>query len=145
MTQDKNERGFSLIEVLASFILFSIILVLVFSLTVSSQSENIRQTKEATQINDASYVLKVLTKDLRNTKQLNTIGTTKYELLLHEGMSPIIYELKNNELCRNNQKLAKNVEQFTMQHVINDSFLNIAFTMNEQEYQASLSYRKGTK
>ena len=140
----KNERGLSLIEVLASFILISIILVLVFSIVVSSQKQNIDQTKEATQINDASYVLKILTKDIRNTNQVNVIGTTKYELILHDGMHPIVYEFKNNELYRSDQVLANNIERFSMQHVITATFLNIAFTMNEQDYHASLSYRKGS-
>ena len=142
--QVKNESGLSLIEVLVTSVLVSIILVLAFSIVVSSQKQNIDQTKEATQINDASYVLKVLTKDVRNTKQVNIVGTTKYELVQHEASKVIKYEYKNNELYRNDQMLANNIEEFLIQHVIMDTFLNIAFTMNDQDYHASLSYRKGT-
>ena len=138
-----NRRGLSLVELLATVVLVSIILVIVFSIVVSSQNQNIEQTKEGQQINDAAYILKLITKDARNTKQIELLSNA-YEFKLHEnlGSVSIYYEYKNDELYRNNQLIGNKVKEFKV--TVNDKYVDISFLLNGQAYKASLSYRKGS-
>ena len=144
----KNSRGLSLIELLATTVLVFIIFMLVFNIVVSSQIQNNEQTKEVKQINDASYVLKVVTKDLRKTETVNISNDdiNKYVLVFHKetSLGPLTYEFRNNALYRNNLILANNIENFKIIPSIDNTFIKITFTMNGQNYQASLSYRKGS-
>lgn len=137
----KNSRGLSLAELLATVVLVSIILMLVFSIVVSSQSQSIEQTKEVQQINDASYVLKVLTRDFRKTTDVQ-INNDYYTLTLYEETMPVTYEFKNNELYRNNLILVNNIYGFSLKNDV--TTIEIKFSMNGQNYHTSLSFRRGS-
>lgn len=63
----KNMRGMTLVEILAVTVITSIIAILVFSLIQSSIKQQIQQTKETGDLNDITYALKVVTKDIRRS------------------------------------------------------------------------------
>ncbi len=88
----KSKRGMTLIEVLAVTVIISIVASLIFNIIQSSVTQQAQQTKEANNLNDITYALKVVTKDIRrsveaeaNTSELTLTflngDTTTYFLL----------------------------------------------------------------
>ena len=140
----KNSRGVSLIEILAATVLISIISLLVFDIVNASQKQSIEQTKEGQQINDAAYVLKVITKDVRKTSKVEFKPNNEYVFHLHESSKQVIYKYVNNELFRNDQLLANRVEGFEIKSTDQNSYIDVSFSINSQAYKASVAYRKGT-
>jgi prepilin-type N-terminal cleavage/methylation domain-containing protein len=140
----KNDRGLSLIEILAATVLISIITLLAFDIVNASQKQSVEQTKEGQQINDAAYVLKVITKDIRKTSKVEIKPNNEYIFHLHETGQQVIYKYVNNELLRNDQLLANHIEDFEIKPIELNSYIDVSFSINSQAYKASIAYRKGT-
>lgn len=140
----KNDRGLSLIEILAATVLISIITLLAFDIVNASQKQRVEQTKEGQQINDAAYVLKVITKDIRNTGEIDFSTTNEYVFHLHENNEKVTYKYVNKELFRGSQLIANKVEGFHLEPIVLDSSIKLSFSINGHAYEASLSYRKGS-
>lgn len=61
----KQQHGLTLIEVLAVLVIVSIIAVLLVSILSSSTSNHQKQVTKNKELQDASYALKIITKDFR--------------------------------------------------------------------------------
>ena len=138
----KNEKGISLVELLASIVLISILCIATFSIIVSSQTQNKEQSKETKQINDAAYVLKVVTKDIRNTNKI-TKTANDYEFLLHDN-SAIVYKFTSKEISRNGAVIANNISDFKIVENVTNETVHLSFTLNGKFYETILSFRKGS-
>jgi len=61
----KNQDGLTLFEVLATLVIMSIIALTLFSVITTSKDQHNKQSDANKQVNDASYALKLITKDIR--------------------------------------------------------------------------------
>jgi len=61
----KQQHGLTLIEVLAVLVIVSIVAVLLVSILSSSTSNHQKQVTKNKELQDASYALKIITKDFR--------------------------------------------------------------------------------
>lgn len=63
----KNEKGLTLVELLAVIVISSIITIILFSIFLNGQNQAQTQRDKNLQLIDVAYVLKVLTREIRKT------------------------------------------------------------------------------
>lgn len=64
----KNEKGFTLVEVLAAIVILAIVGSILFNLLTSSNKEYKSQVDDTTNLNELSFIMKEITRDFRKTK-----------------------------------------------------------------------------
>lgn len=64
----KNEKGFTLVEVLAVIVILAIVSAILFNLLTSSNKEYKSQVNDTTNLNELSFIMKEITRDFRKTK-----------------------------------------------------------------------------
>lgn len=64
----KNEKGFTLVEVLAVIVILAIVGAILFNLLTSSNKEYKSQVDDTTNLNELSFIMKEITRDFRKTK-----------------------------------------------------------------------------
>lgn len=64
----KNEKGFTLVEVLAVIVILAIVGSILFNLLTSSTKEYKSQVDDTTNLNELSFIMKEITRDFRKTK-----------------------------------------------------------------------------
>ncbi|MCZ8542144.1 PilW family protein [Psychrobacillus psychrodurans] len=104
--QWNNEKGITLVELLAAVVLASIVMLLVFSVLMSGTKQYKGQLEKNNQLTDISYALKMITKDIRKTKEPQIISVSEIEL------NGINYSKVGNTITRNGDVIARNIEIF---------------------------------
>ncbi|MEK4137904.1 prepilin-type N-terminal cleavage/methylation domain-containing protein [Kurthia sp. FSL E2-0154] len=64
----KNEKGFTLVEVLAVIVILTIVGAILFNLLTFSNKEYKSQVDDTTNLNELSFIMKEITRDFRKTK-----------------------------------------------------------------------------
>lgn len=64
----KNEKGFTLVEVLAVIVILAIVSAILFNLLTSSNKEYKSQVDDTTNLNELSFIMKEITRDFRKSK-----------------------------------------------------------------------------
>lgn len=111
-----NQKGVTLIETLAVTIIVALISSLILSILVNSNNTNMKQVKATNNLTDASFVLKVVTKDVRKT---STISIEDNQSTLNNGpdsSEQFIYSFDTDTgtLLRNGQVLVDNLKNFEL-------------------------------
>lgn len=101
----KNNRGFTLVELLAVLALMSIIIILISSAHIFGQKQFINQAEEINHQSDARYIANLVAKDVRKASSLSVSGN---ELILGE----VTYHLSGNTLKKNGSIIAESVSEF---------------------------------
>ena len=104
--QWNNEKGITLVELLAAVVLASIVMLLVFSVLMSGTKQYKGQLEKNNQLTDISYALKMITKDIRKTKEPQIISVSEIEL------NGINYSKVGNTITRNGDVIARGIEIF---------------------------------
>lgn len=60
-----NQKGFTLVELLATLVILTIISILLFSVINNGKSQFTDQTRTNKELSEVSYALKLMTKDIR--------------------------------------------------------------------------------
>ncbi|WP_286927058.1 MULTISPECIES: PulJ/GspJ family protein [Lysinibacillus] len=133
----KLQHGMTLVEVLAVLVIVSIISVLLFNILGSSTSTHQKQSTKNEELRNASYALKLITKDFRRARNFDestytfTIDSQSY-----------VYTISNNTITRNGETVANNIESFSLSYVNNILTVNLK-SQNGKEISTNLSLRKG--
>lgn len=133
----KLQHGMTLVEVLAVLVIVSIISVLLFNILGSSTSTHQKQSTKNEELRNASYALKLITKDFRRARNFDestytfTIDSQSY-----------VYTISNNTITRNGETVATNIESFSLSYVNNILTVNLK-SQNGKEISTNLSLRKG--
>lgn len=96
----KNMRGITLIEILAVTVITSIIAILVFSLIQASVNQQIQQTRKTDNLNDITYALKIVTKDIRRSTSAK-VSEENLELTFIDA-SKATYSVEDEQLKKTN-------------------------------------------
>lgn len=88
----KQQQGLTLLEVLAAFVIVSIVSVLLVSILSSSTSNHQKQVTKNKELQDASYALKIITKDFRRAINYEENNSNTGTLLLRNN-AHIVYRL----------------------------------------------------
>lgn len=109
----KNQKGITLVEVLAILIIFSIISSFVMGIMSNSNNSHKVEIQKYQEINNISSTFKIITKDVRKTlnveyDKINNIYT------LNTNDELVKYELVKNSLLRNGQKINTSIHTFNI-------------------------------
>lgn len=105
-----SNRGFTLVEVLAVIVIGAIIVVAISSILFNATTQHTNQQADTRQLQDISYALKVITRDIRKSKDIDTSGS----LIRGKDEVAISYQFdKNtNSILRNGEILTTGVADF---------------------------------
>ncbi|MDN7227020.1 prepilin-type N-terminal cleavage/methylation domain-containing protein [Planococcus sp. N064] len=111
--QLRNEKGITLVELLAVLVIGGIVMVLIMGIFSNGQKQYSSQTAKAEQLNDVRYVAKVITKEIRKADKVKSINN-----VLELGKdSPIIFKQENNKILKNGITLMSKVSIFSVNRV----------------------------
>jgi len=102
----KNNRGVTLIELLAVLVISSIIVVLIMSIFSTGQKQYKSQTTKSEQLSDVRYAAKVFTKEVRKAEKLKWDGTT----LTVGTVEALKIIIDSNEVIKNGKTIISNIK-----------------------------------
>ena len=139
-----NDRGISLVELLAVLAIGSIILSLVIGVMVNGQKTYSQQTHSAEQLTELRYAIKVITKEVRSAEKMNI---TEDGLVVQSG-GRVVFELRNGQLWQDDSVLAKRISELQLE--VKDRVLAISMetdgtTGKKQEVNVQIYVREGVE
>ena len=151
-----NEKGITLIEILASIIILSIVSMFVFNIIVSSQNQQKVQQKEQNNLYDLTYTLKLITKDVRMSTSYDDTSKTflKDDKDKKIKIATYTFEPATRELKRNGYNestgaplsstiIAKNISTFDIEYFASTKSIIIDITNNtNQQIKNTLFFRE---
>jgi prepilin-type N-terminal cleavage/methylation domain-containing protein len=129
----KNQKGVTLIELLAAITLLSIVLLLTNSIHLFGQKQMVDQSTEIQNQSNVRLAMDIVTKQIRKA---STIYVDNYGVLT---LDTDIYKLDNNSLTKNNQPLVTNLQRFDIQYDGSKIKVTIADLPNTNIPQTTLS------
>ncbi|GAB2491375.1 hypothetical protein GCM10008929_14420 [Alkalibacterium psychrotolerans] len=135
----KNEDGITLVELLASLVILSVVILLVGSVHIFGQTQFISQTESAGQANDLRYSLTLVSRDIRQAEE---ISFESGELKL-DGLT---YTHSGNALRRNGEVISGRVSLFEVDFNDEKADIRIRSTENRQRksqtYETTIYFRR---
>lgn len=131
----RNDKGITLVELLAVLAIGGIVMVLLMSIFSNGQNQYSSQTAKAEQLNDIRYAAKVITKEIRKADK---VISKQDEIILGES-TPVKFEKVNGEILKNGTPLISNVSIFTIRKVTStdrNMVINIESTDNKGKKQS---------
>lgn len=125
-----SQKGVTLVEVLASVVLMGIVAILIFNIHAESQDQYNRQSSKSQQLREISYVLKVITKDIRKnafiitddeTKENTESGKTIYTAF-EVGEHEYRFDKQRQKITLDGSDFALNIQNFYIQETITDQW-----------------------
>lgn len=130
----KNQKGVTLIELLAAIALLSVVLLLANSLHIFGQNQMTNQTTEIQNQSNVRLAMEIITKQIRKA---STINVDSNGVLTLDNTD--IYKLDNNSLTKNSQPLVTNLQTFNIQYDGSKVIITIADLPNTNTPQTTLS------
>jgi prepilin-type N-terminal cleavage/methylation domain-containing protein len=130
----KNQKGVTLIELLAAIALLSVVLLLANSLHIFGQNQMTNQTTEIQNQSNVRLAMDIITKQIRKA---STINVDSNGVLTLDNTD--IYKLDNNSLTKNSQPLVTNLQTFNIQYDGSKVIITIADLPNTNTPQTTLS------
>lgn len=155
----KNQKGLTLVEMLAVIVLLAVAFSGVYYIISSAIKQQSVQTKEVEQIQNGAYLLKQITKDLRKSLDYSdeipgdteeTI-TAVYTFLGQNDVAQYKYEYDGNllyrtDLTKDNTRalIGRNVKDFSIAPDPNDATqIKVYFKLNDETFETKIIFRKG--
>lgn len=137
---ENEEKGITLVELLAAISILSIVILLAGSVHMFGQRQFIDQTKSASQENDMSYAMTVMTTDLRKTRPTQTVEINDTSIKISDGS---LYELSSSALKKNSAILVEEVTG-SFKTTKNDDGVHIKITSNNSSktYETTIYFRR---
>lgn len=107
----KNERGVTLVELLAAIVIISIVFIFLISIQVIIQNQYKKEMKNTGQLTDITIAMKSITKDLRSAKDI-TIPNDRYLIIENFSENDVEYILEDNILKRNGSSYVYELKSF---------------------------------
>lgn len=140
----KNNKGLTIVELLATIFILGIVTILVFSFINNTNAEGKKQTKENHELQTITYALKIMTKDVRQSTGATVIDPNQFIFESALGASNNVtyqYDVTNKILSRNALPIALNIEHFEATH--SPAFLTLKMINSQnEEITTTLYYRK---
>jgi prepilin-type N-terminal cleavage/methylation domain-containing protein len=128
MIMVKNEKGITLVELLAALALLSIILILASSIHLFTQNQMNNQIQAVQSESDVSLAISTITKNIRSASSV----TVKNNVLTVITTSTTnVYQLNGTSLTKNNQPIITGIKQFVLTPDTPSDHVTITITSNE--------------
>lgn len=134
MKPPHNEKGVTLVEVLAIFVITGVIVLLLVGLYIYTQKQFDRHRDDAHHLTDITIVISEITKDIRS-EDIEEITPTKIEFT--DGNK---YELIEDILYKNDAPYIYDIEIFTVDMIENEVLIKIK-SRTGQEIETALIVR----
>lgn len=106
-----NEKGVSLVEILAAIVITAIVITLIFNVQLSSSKQYDKQLNKNQQLNEVSYVLKVITKEMRKSTDISSINDG-----IKIKNDEYKFEVNTNSIIKNQEPFATNIGEFMVEY-----------------------------
>lgn len=135
--QTNNERGITLVELLAAIVLASIVMMLIYSVLMTGTKQYKSQFDKNKQVTEISYTLKMITKDIRKTEKPILISSSEIDL------NGIKYSKNGSNITRNGVVIASVIDSFNV--VVDDDrwIIEIKSAGNKETKKTEIYIRKG--
>ncbi|MFJ6263894.1 type II secretion system protein [Lysinibacillus xylanilyticus] len=148
MSKFHNERGVTLLEVLAVTIIATIVSIVLMSILTNSKTTNDKQMISTIQLSDTTYILKVVTKDTRKSTKILMKALDEYtEYILINNQNnqkyTYVYHRKNQTITRNDEMIAANVLDFNIEDKRSHIIIDIT-TPNSKSFSSTIYFRGGS-
>lgn len=148
MSKFQNERGVTLLEVLAVTVIATIVSIVLMSILTNSKTTSDKQMKSTIQLSDTTYILKVVTKDIRKSTEIHKKTLDKYtEFTLINNQNnqkyTYVYSQKDQTITRNDEMIAANVLDFKIEDKRSHVIINIT-TPNSKPFSSTIYFRGGS-
>lgn len=106
-----RQSGMTLVEVLATTVLVSIVLIFISSLLIFIQKQFSTQKTDIKQLHDVTYVSQVVLKDIRKSDQRPVKTGNRLKI----GKNIYIHDQENNTVRRNNTMISDEIVTFNIE------------------------------
>jgi prepilin-type N-terminal cleavage/methylation domain-containing protein len=130
----KNQKGVTLIELLAAIALLSVVLLVANSIHLFGQKQMSDQTAEIQNQSNVRLAMDIITKRIRKA---STISVDNNGVLTLDNTD--VYKLDNNNLTQNSQPIINNLQKFDIQYDGSKITVIIADLPNTNTPQTTLS------
>lgn len=132
-----DERGFTLVELLATLALLSIVISLVGSVLLYGMKQYDRQTDSAGQSNDYTYSMALLSKEIRKAGKVTTTGDS---ITIDETL---VFSHVGTQLIENdNRVIAEDVKKASFELIDNKNVKIKLISNTGKEYQTTIHMRR---
>src|SRR5690625_3317804 len=129
----RNEKGITLVELLAVFVISGIVILLMIGVHMYSQKQFKSQTEDALHLTDVTIGAKEITKAIRSTSVVDANGTkiefadgNTYELQndrIYKNGSPYMYEIAQFVVIKNEDEIYLKIKSETGQEIETTLFI----------------------
>lgn len=137
----KNERGMTLVELLAALVLGVIVMGIVSTILVQSVNEQTRQTSNNGQLTEMRYVLKLVTKDMRKSTNLKD---NQSFTINNSSIATYTFDPSNQSVYRDNVVIARKIKSFSIKEASQGVQIRIE-AVNGHVIDTELYFRSGNK
>jgi type II secretory pathway component PulJ len=118
-----SEKGITLVEVLATLVLISMVILLASSIHIFSQKQTQTQKSNIDQQTNVRLAANILTKEIRNAKSVTTFtgNLGKFDIK-HKDDIVVTYEFKDKVLLKNNQPFITDINSLTIERLSDTKF-----------------------
>ncbi|MFJ3387385.1 type II secretion system protein [Lysinibacillus sp. NPDC086135] len=148
MSKFYNERGMTLLEVLAVTIIVTLVSIVLMSILTNGKTSSDKQMKSSVQLSDATYILKVVTKDTRKSTEIITKDLddrTEYILTNNQNNQKYnyVFHRNNQTIARDDEIIAVNVLDFKIKDKRSHIIIDIT-TPNNKPFSSTIYFRGGS-
>ncbi len=140
-----NEKGISLVEVLAIVIILSIVGSILFGVIIQGKEQYEDQSQTNQELSDLSYSLKLFTKDLRKALSVESTSATKMTIKDESGSIDYLeYFPTEKKITKNGDPYIDNVVEFIFSKGgSNVEIINIKLQNESNEVSTQIVVRSG--
>lgn len=138
----KNQRGLTLVELLASLVLISIVLVMVSSIHLMGIKQYSVQSQDVKNQDQVRLAMAMVTNDIRQASDVEVdqdSTTLMNQLTLQIGARTIVYSQNQNSLLKNGQPLISGIQQFNVTQTGKEVSLSVVSIPNQDGKSETLS------
>src|SRR5690625_69530 len=137
----KDERGITLVELLATIVIVSLVVSLIMGIQITVQKQFQTQTKKAEQLIDLTIAMKSITKDLRAAREIEV--PSENHLRIKDMAGQIVeYTLENEVLQRNHSHYIYKVNRFFVEERENDKILIFVESETGKKLETEIMLRR---
>lgn len=135
----RSQQGLSLVELIAALAIMSFISVIIYSVLISGEKQYNSQSQDNQELSDIAYALKVLTKEIRKSENVQVVDNS----LIISGVT-YAYSPDSKTILKNGTPYLQNIEAFTVSK--DNTVVSIAITGAQQKsVSTKIVVRSGTQ
>lgn len=112
-----NDRGVTLVELLAGLVIATILMIIVVNITLTIQSQFTDQSDDAEGLFNVTLAVKDITREIRRNPAAVSIPDNHTIIFNVSTENEIIFKFQDNTLLKNNKNFINGIESFHVEIV----------------------------